>query len=66
MIYSLLRLEDNALLVRAISSFATVAGLMYLTHEPDWYGSIQTTGSGQKRIVPEPRMRPIQGATHGH
>jgi inner membrane protein len=41
LIYVLLRLEDNALLIGAISSFLAVALLMYLTRKVDWYGSPQ-------------------------
>jgi inner membrane protein len=40
LIYLLLRLEDNALLVGAISSFLAVAAVMYLTRKIDWYGSL--------------------------
>lgn len=39
LIYVLLRLEDYALLVGAIASFAAVAVAMYLTRNVDWYGS---------------------------
>jgi len=39
LIYVLLRLEAYALLVGAISSFAAVTGVMYLTRNVDWYGS---------------------------
>lgn len=39
LIYSLLRLEDNALLVGAIVSFLAVAAAMYFTRSLDWYGS---------------------------
>jgi inner membrane protein len=39
LIYLLLRLEDNALLLGAIASFATVAAAMYFTRSLDWYGS---------------------------
>jgi inner membrane protein len=40
LIYMLLRLEDNALLVGAITSFAAIAIAMYLTRSIDWYGSL--------------------------
>ena len=40
LIYLLLRLEDNALLVGAIGSFAAVAAAMYFTRNIDWYGSL--------------------------
>lgn len=39
LIYFLLRLEDNALLIGAIASFAAVAAVMYLTRGIDWYGT---------------------------
>lgn len=37
LIYSLLRMEDNALLVGSIASFLAVAGAMYVTRKIDWY-----------------------------
>lgn len=40
LIYLLLRLEDNALLVGAIASFAAVAAAMYCTRGIDWYSSL--------------------------
>ena len=40
LIYLLLRLEDNALLVGAITSFLAVAAAMYLTRKIDWYSSL--------------------------
>lgn len=40
LIYLLLRLEDNALLVGAIASFAAVAAAMYFTRNIDWYSSL--------------------------
>jgi len=40
LIFMLLRLEDNALLVGAVASFAAVALAMYLTRSIDWYGSL--------------------------
>lgn len=47
LIYLLLRLEDNALLVGAISSFLAIALLMYLTRKVDWYGSPQLPVAGR-------------------
>lgn len=38
LIYLLLRLEDNALLVGAIASFAAISAAMYFTRNIDWYG----------------------------
>ena len=40
LIYTLLRLEDNALLIGAMASFAAVAAVMYFTRKVDWYGSL--------------------------
>lgn len=40
LIYLLLRLEDNALLIGAIASFAAIAAAMYFTRSIDWYGSL--------------------------
>jgi inner membrane protein len=40
LIYLLLRLEDDALLIGAVSSFLAVAATMYFTRRIDWYSSI--------------------------
>lgn len=40
LIYLLLRLEDNALLVGALASFAAIAAAMYFTRGIDWYSSL--------------------------
>lgn len=40
LIYLLLSLEDNALMVGAIASFAAVAAAMYFTRRIDWYSSL--------------------------
>jgi inner membrane protein len=40
LIFMLLRLEDNALLVGAVTSFVAVAVAMYLTRSMDWYGAL--------------------------
>ena len=40
LIYMLLRLEDNALLIGAIASFAAVSAVMYFSRKVDWYGSL--------------------------
>jgi inner membrane protein len=40
LIYTLLRLEDNALLVGAIASFLAVAAAMYFTRGIDWYSQL--------------------------
>ncbi len=53
LIYLLLRLEDNALLVGAITSFLAVAAAMYFTRRIDWYSSLtpgqETHGSAVGR-----------------
>lgn len=38
LIYVLMRLEDYALLVGALASFAAIAAVMYFTRKVDWYG----------------------------
>ena len=40
LIYTLLRLEDNSLLVGAIASFLAVVAAMYFTRKIDWYSSL--------------------------
>lgn len=40
LIYLLLRVEQDALLIGAVSSFAVVAGVMYFTRSLDWYSSL--------------------------
>ncbi len=39
LIYGLMRLEDLALLIGAVASFAAIAAVMYFTRRVDWYGS---------------------------
>ncbi len=41
LIYVLMRLEDYALLVGAVASFAAIALVMYFTRRIDWYGNTQ-------------------------
>ena len=38
LIYVLMRLEDYALLVGALASFAAIAAVMWFTRNIDWYG----------------------------
>lgn len=38
LIYVLMRMEDYALLVGSIASFAAIAGTMWMTRNLDWYG----------------------------
>jgi inner membrane protein len=40
LIYMLLRMEDDALLIGAVSSFLAVAAVMYFTRRIDWYSSL--------------------------
>lgn len=40
LIYLLLRLQDNALMVGALASFAAVAAAMYFTRRINWYSSL--------------------------
>jgi inner membrane protein len=54
LIYLLLRLEDNALLVGAISSFLAVAAAMYFTRGVDWYGSLQSSQEPAAPLPSEP------------
>lgn len=42
LIYVLMRLEDYALLVGALASFAAIAAVMYFTRKLDWYGITHT------------------------
>jgi inner membrane protein len=53
LIYLLLRLEDNALLVGAITSFLAVAAAMYFTRGIDWYGSLPVPGIAAQQTAPE-------------
>ena len=39
LIYVLMRLEDLALLIGALASFAAIAAVMYFTRRIDWYGA---------------------------
>jgi len=50
-IFLLLRTEDNALLIGAITSFVAVAATMYVTRKVDWYNSSSTPNAGQRRII---------------
>jgi inner membrane protein len=52
LIYSLLRLEDNALLVGAVVSFAAVAAAMYFTRKIDWYSSLPASGAPEQQTAP--------------
>ena len=55
LIYMLLRLEDNALLVGALASFAAIAVAMYFTRRIDWYSSLPSTGQPPPPPIPAPK-----------
>ena len=42
LLYSLMRMQDFALMLGALTSFVAIAGTMYLTRHMDWYGWTQT------------------------
>jgi inner membrane protein len=46
LIYILMRLEDWALLVGAVTSFAAIASVMYFTRRLDWYGAGERQAEG--------------------
>jgi inner membrane protein len=46
LIYVLMRLEDEALLVGAVASFAAIAAVMYFTRRLDWYGVTDQAARG--------------------
>lgn len=52
LIYTLLRLEDNALLIGAIASFAAVAAVMYFTRKIDWYGTLPGPAAAAQPATP--------------
>jgi inner membrane protein len=52
LIYTLLRLEDNALLVGAIASFVAIAAAMYCTRWIDWYSSMPAAGPTEQQHPP--------------
>jgi len=56
MIYLLLGLEDNALLIGAISSFLAIALLMYLTRKVDWYGSAPVASADRNPSLSGPPL----------
>jgi len=57
LIYVLMRLEDTALLVGAVASFAAIAAVMYFTRKINWYG---VTDSAVGRPTP-----PVGKTIHG-
>jgi inner membrane protein len=61
LIYTLLRLEDNSLLVGAIASFLAVAAVMYFTRKIDWYSSLPD--KSEPAVAPPPPGR-AYGSSH--
>jgi inner membrane protein involved in colicin E2 resistance len=59
LIYLLLRLQDDALLIGAVSSFLAVASVMYFTRRIDWYSSLSGFGGGEHRTAPVVPKAPI-------
>jgi inner membrane protein len=59
LIYLLLRLQDDALLIGAVSSFLAVASVMYFTRKIDWYSSLSGFGGGEQRTGPVVPRSPI-------
>jgi inner membrane protein len=59
LIYTLLRLEDNALLVGAVASFVAVAAAMYLTRKIDWYSSLPSSGNQRTAQYPAVPTNPV-------
>jgi inner membrane protein len=55
LIYTLLRLEDNALLVGAVASFLAIAAAMYYTRGIDWYSSQASTGGVEPGAAANPK-----------
>jgi inner membrane protein len=56
LIYLLLRLQDDALLIGAISSFLAVAAAMYFTRGIDWYSQLAIPGAREQQaslLVPK-------------
>jgi inner membrane protein len=56
LIYMLLRMEQDALLIGAMSSFAAVAAVMYVTRGIDWYGSLAGMVGGEQPAPPPPKV----------
>lgn len=46
-IYTLMRLEELALLTGALASFAAIAAVMYFTRRIDWYGATAPTSAAK-------------------
>jgi inner membrane protein len=47
----LLRLEDNALLLGAVTSFLAVAAVMYFRRNINWYSSIPAGGEQPPPVI---------------
>jgi inner membrane protein len=53
LLYTLMRMEDFALMVGALTSFVAIAGTMYLTRNVNWYGMSLPTD-------PQPEAPPVK------
>jgi inner membrane protein len=51
-IFLLLRAEDYALLIGAITSFLAVAAAMYLSRKIDWYSPLPVADGPEQRVTP--------------
>jgi len=51
-IFLLLRAEDNALLIGAITSFIAVAATMYFTRKIDWYSPLSAADAPKRQVTP--------------
>jgi inner membrane protein len=55
LIYGLMRLEDLALLIGALASFAAIAAVMWFTRRVDWYGAPATPAPPAQGLFDTPR-----------
>jgi inner membrane protein len=51
LIYLLLRLDDDALLIGSIASFAAVSAAMYFTRDLDWYHPFSSAASRRQQNI---------------
>ena len=52
LLYSLMRMQDFALMLGALASFTAIAATMYLTRNMDWYGLTQVKSSAKDLTGP--------------
>ena len=53
LLYSLMRMQDFALMIGALTSFLAIALTLYLTRHLDWYG-LTKLGHAEKGLPPQP------------